>query len=129
MADERSDEEKIADILIRDSRYKREAYRFVQESLEYTRRRYKRKGHVTGRELVKGVRDMAQDKFGLMAKTVLNQWGVEKTADIGDLVFNMVEAQIMIKQDEDIREDFEGIYDFEKAFEDDFKIDFDSKNT
>lgn len=126
MSDERSDEEKISAILLRETRYKREAYRFIQESLEFTRRRHHRKGHVTGRELAVGVKDLARERFGLMAKTVLNQWGVTKTADIGELVFNMVEEQIMIKQDSDFREDFENVYDFDEAFEEDFKIEMEN---
>ena len=127
MADERTDEEKISEILLKDDRYKREAYRFVQEALEFTRRRHRRKGHVTGKELALGVRDLARERFGLMAKTVLNQWGVEKTDDIGDLVFNMVEEQIMIKEDEDAQQHFENIYDFEEAFETDFRIELEGK--
>ena len=123
MSDEPSDEEKLAQILLREDRYKREAYRFVQESLEFTRRKLERKGHITGRELCFGFKDLARERFGLMAKTVLNQWGVTSSLDIGALVFNMVEEKIMVKQDSDQREDFENVFDFNEAFEKDFAID------
>lgn len=123
MAEEQSDEQKLAQILVRDDRYGREAYRFVQEGLEFTVRRRGRKGHVTGRELLEGLRDLARERFGLMARTVLNQWGLKKTADFGEIVFNLVEEQIMSKQDSDTREDFENIYDFEEVFDHDAKID------
>ena len=122
MAQERDDEQKLAQILLRDDRFNREAYRFVQEGLEYTVHRRGHKGHVTGRELLEGLRDLARDRFGLMARTVLNQWGVSKTADFGDIVFNLVEEQIMSKQDSDTRDDFENIYDFEEVFDHDTQI-------
>ena len=122
MGDEREEEQKLAQILVRDDRYKREAYRFMQEGLEFTMQQRGRRGHVSGRELVLGLRDMARDRFGLMARTVLNQWGVKSTADFGELIFNLIEEQIMSKQDSDTRADFENIYDFEEAFERDMKI-------
>lgn len=116
MAD-RDEEQKLAEILLRDDRYSRDAYRFVQEGLEYTVRRRGKRGHVTGRELVEGLRDLARDKFGLMARTVLNQWGLRNTGDFGEIVFNLVEEQIMSKQDSDTREDFQNVFDFEEVFD------------
>ena len=65
MAEEtESDEEKLANLLRRDTRFRREAYRFVQESLEFTRRKLTRRGHVTGRELSEGVRDLSVELVG-----------------------------------------------------------------
>ena len=124
MPEERDEEQKIAGILMRDDRYHREAYRFVQEGLEYTVQRRGHKGHVTGRELLEGLRDYARERFGLMARTVLNQWGVKSTADFGELVFNLVEEQIMSKQDSDTRTDFENVYDFEQVFDHETQIGF-----
>jgi uncharacterized repeat protein (TIGR04138 family) len=117
MAEERDDEQKIAQILLRDDRYHKEAYRFVQEGLEFTVQRRGRRGHVSGKELLEGLRDMARERFGLMARTVLNQWGVKGTADFGELVFNLVDEQVMSKQDSDTREDFANVYDFEEVFD------------
>ena len=105
MSDERDEEQKLSQILVRDDRYRREAYRFVQEGLEFTMQRRGRRGHVSGRELVLGMRDMARERFGLMARTVLNQWGVTSTSDLGELVFNLIEEDIMSKQDSDSRAD------------------------
>jgi uncharacterized repeat protein (TIGR04138 family) len=122
MNDERDEEQKLSQILVRDDRYRREAYRFVQEGLEFTMQRRGRRGHVSGRELVLGMRDFARERFGLMARTVLNQWGVTNTSDFGELVFNLIEEEIMSKQDSDTRADFANIYDFEEAFERDMKI-------
>lgn len=126
MADEtRDDELKISELLIRDDRYSREAYRFVQEGLEFTVQRRGRRGHVSGKELLEGIRDLARDRFGLMARTVLNQWGVHATSDVGEIVFNLVDAQVMSKQDSDTREDFANVYDFEEVFDHGTEIEID----
>ena len=122
MPEERDDEQKLSQILLRDDRYSREAYRFVQEGLEYTVQHRGRRGHVTGQELLRGLRDLARERFGLMARTVLNQWGVRNTGDFGEIVFNLVEEQIMSKQDSDTREDFQNVYDFEETFDRDTQI-------
>jgi uncharacterized repeat protein (TIGR04138 family) len=121
-----TEEEKLQALLSRDTRFQREAYRFVQESLEFTRRKLTRRGHVTGKELAEGVRDLALERFGLLAKTVLNQWGVRCTGNIGDIVYNMIDAKIMVKQDSDNREDFDDVYDFENAFHAEFKLELDA---
>jgi uncharacterized repeat protein (TIGR04138 family) len=127
MAEEtESDEEKLANLLRKDPRFRREAYQFVQESLEFTRRKLTRRGHVTGRELSEGVRDLALERFGLLAKTVLNQWGICSTGNVGDIVYNMIDAKIMVKQDSDNREDFDNVYDFSVAFQAEFKMELES---
>ena len=123
--DARDDETKISELLVRDDRYSREAYRFVQEGLEFTVQRRGRRGHVSGKELLEGIRDLARDRFGLMARTVLNQWGVTQTADIGEIVFNLVDAQVMSKQDSDTRDDFANVYDFEEVFDHGTEIEID----
>ena len=123
MADERTDDEKIGAILEREDRYRRDAYRFVQEALEFTRRQLGRRGHVTVRELSEGVRDLARERYGLMARTVLSHWGVNSTHDVGELVFNMIQEKVMVKDDSDRLEDFDNVYDFETAFQKDFQID------
>src|SRR5262245_12413587 len=117
MPEEREEEQRLAEILLRDDRYRRDAYRFVQEGLEYTLQRRGKRGHVTGRELLLGLRDQARERLGLMARTVLSQWGVKGTSDFGEIVFNLVEEQIMSKQDSDTRADFANVYDFEEAFD------------
>jgi uncharacterized repeat protein (TIGR04138 family) len=123
MTDERTEEEKLAAILKREPRFQREAYRFVQEALDFARRKLGRKGHLSGRELAEGFRDLARERFGLLAKTVLEQWGVRSTADIGSLVYNLIEEQIMVREEgKDRREDFDNVYDFERAFNDNFAI-------
>ncbi len=107
-----------------DARYDRLAYAFVRDGLGHTVAELKRKSadrarksmHVTGPELLQGLRAHALDQFGPLAKTVLNAWGVHRCADFGEIVFNLIEHEYFRKTDTDKREDFAEIYDFDTAF-------------
>ncbi|MCL7983254.1 MAG: hypothetical protein M8862_12075, partial [marine benthic group bacterium] len=68
-------------------------------------------------ELAESARQVAIDRFGPLARTVLEHWGIHSTADIGEIVFLLVDHGVLTKQDSDSREDFEGLYSFEQAFE------------
>ncbi|HTQ30800.1 MAG TPA: Minf_1886 family protein, partial [Opitutaceae bacterium] len=58
----------------------------------------------------------ALDQFGPLAKTVLNEWGITRCADFGDIVFNLIEYNVFSKNENDRREDFADVYNFEDAF-------------
>jgi uncharacterized repeat protein (TIGR04138 family) len=103
-------------IVKKDTRYRLEAYIFVLKSLDYTRKILQKERHVTGKELLEGIRKMAIHHYGLMAKAVLAHWGVQETLDFGNIVFNMVNAKILTKTAEDNIRDFMGVYDFNEAF-------------
>jgi len=122
MAKGKSADELLESILQRDRRYDREAYRFVSESLVYAVRKSGRVGHVSGRELCEGVRDHALDQFGRLARTVLEGWGIRRSEDIGEIVFNMVDVGLLRKTEEDRREDFHDVFDFQKVFDKGFKM-------
>jgi uncharacterized repeat protein (TIGR04138 family) len=106
--------EQLAD---RHGRFRPEAYFFLLRALEYTRRRLQRPGHVSGRELAEGARDLALEEFGPMALEVVNHWGLSGTIDLGQIVYDLIEADLLRKTDEDSLEDFAGVYDFHEAFE------------
>lgn len=112
--------EAVNQILEKDKRYDRDAYFFVREALDYTMKMLKKNSqanrHVTGQELLEGLRRYALDQFGPMAKTVFEYWGIHQCADFGELVFSMVEKGILGKTEEDSREDFKVGYDFDEAF-------------
>jgi uncharacterized repeat protein (TIGR04138 family) len=72
--------------------------------------------HVTGQELLAGIRAYALEEFGPMAVTVLGEWGVTRCEDFGEVVFNMIDAGMLSKTDTDSREDFQNGYTFEEAF-------------
>lgn len=103
-------------ILAADPRYPAEAYGFVRAGLDFTVRRLERPRHVSGEELLDGLREFALGEFGPMTKTVLNGWGITRTEDFGEIVFNLVDAGLLGQTDEDDRADFANGYDFDEAF-------------
>jgi uncharacterized repeat protein (TIGR04138 family) len=114
-------EEALEIIHAKDPRYDKDAYLFIREALDFTQKSIGRdtRGrvrHVTGQELVQGIRDYALQQFGPMALTVFQHWAVHNCQDFGEIVFNMVDFGLLAKTDKDSRIDFEGGYDFEEAF-------------
>ena len=114
-------QEAIEAVSLKDQRYHQEAYLFLRDSLEGTikRRKKARKesgGHVAAPELLEGFRLHALNEFGPMAMTVLEYWGVKSGEDVGYMVFNLVNAGVFGKTDEDTIESFRGGYDFHSAF-------------
>lgn len=108
---------KVEEIVNSDPRYKADAYEFMMQALWFTQNQLKRKGHVTGQELSEGIKEFVLEQYGPMSKTVLEHWGIRKTEDFGEVVFNMIESGIMGKSDGDSREDFKSVYDFDEAFD------------
>ena len=106
----------VDNICHKDNRYHPEAYEFVMEALSHTQRKFKKAKHVTGPELLTGIKGLLLKKFGPMALTVLKYWGIKKTDDFGNIVFNLVEHKILAKDTEDHYESFKNAYDFEEVF-------------
>jgi uncharacterized repeat protein (TIGR04138 family) len=104
-------------IIEKDPRYKPDAYEFVMQALWFTQKRLKKEGHVTGRDLLEGIRELGLEEYGAMAKVVFEHWGVNKTEDFGNIVFNMVENKLLSKTEEDSIDDFKDVYDFDKALD------------
>jgi uncharacterized repeat protein (TIGR04138 family) len=109
-------ENPLEQIIAKDPRYKAEAYVFVHDALGCTWQRLEQRRHVTGRELLDGIKDLALERYGRMAKAVFNSWGVKTTDDFGAIVFNLVDAGLLAKTEEDHVEDFHAVYDFDDAF-------------
>lgn len=114
-------DEVLQRITHQDPRYHREAYLLVREALDHTQKRLSASGkaearHVTGQELLGGIRDYALAQYGPMAKTLLNEWGIGSCQDFGEIVFNMVEQGLLSKTETDSRDDFKHGFDFEEAF-------------
>lgn len=105
----------LDDIIARDPRFKPEAYAFIHDAISHTWSRLSERRHVTGQELCEGCRELALSMYGPMAKAVLNSWGVRSTDDFGSLVYNMIDAGLMSKTDEDSIQDFHAVYDFDDA--------------
>jgi uncharacterized repeat protein (TIGR04138 family) len=114
---ERKDDKTLEQIALEHKRYNVEAYRFLFETLDHMLGKRKERRHVSGAELSLGVRDFAIERFGFLAHTVFDQWGVHKTDDLGEMVYHLIDAGLMSKTDEDKQSDFNGIYDFHEAFD------------
>lgn len=114
---------------VRLTRYPLEAFLFIQRGLDWTVRQIHGEAdhdtvvhdlddpassarHVTGQELCLGLRDYARDRYGRLAGTVLRNWGIRSCEDFGHIVFAMVEAELMHKNDEDSLHDFVDVFDF-----------------
>jgi uncharacterized repeat protein (TIGR04138 family) len=109
-------ENPLAEVIARDPRYKPEAYVFVHDALGHTWSRLDQRRHITGKELLDGIRDLGLKRYGPMARAVLNSWGIRTTDDFGVIVFNLVDAGVLSKTEEDHIEDFHAVYDFDEAF-------------
>ena len=113
--------EALDSIVASDPRYQREAYVFLRDALDFTTKQQKKiKGttvrHVSGPELLEGVRHYALKEFGPLVITVFESWGIRACEDIGHMVFNLIDAGVFGKTEEDSMEDFKSVYDFREAF-------------
>jgi len=113
-------EQSVVSIMKRDKRFDPHAYFFLKDALDFTLKRIADENdgqprHVSGPELLTGYRDFALDQFGPMASTLMDEWGVEKCQDVGDMVFHLIEEQVFGKQESDQREDFSEVFDFKES--------------
>ncbi len=107
-------------ILVRERRFGEQAYIFVLSALEHCQTRLTARRHISGAELAGACRELALERYGVMARMVLEHWGIATTADIGDVVFTLVDLGFLLSQPGDSRSDFIGVYDFERAFGPDY---------
>ena len=124
---------KLQSVVSKDRRYSMQSYQFIFEALDYTASSLGKKynssmeeeRHVTGQELSEGVKQYAMKKFGYMTRIVLEQWGVTKSDDFGEIVFNLVDSGLMGKTETDSLDDFKGLYDFYIEFDEKFRFEGD----
>jgi uncharacterized repeat protein (TIGR04138 family) len=118
---EASFEETLEQILASHPQYPRDAYLFVREALDHTQKNITKSGrgklrHITGQELLAGIREYALQQFGPMTITVFEEWNIRACSDFGELVFNMVDSGMLAKTEQDSRADFATGYNFDDAF-------------
>jgi uncharacterized repeat protein (TIGR04138 family) len=123
----------LMEVARRDPRYTYEAYEFIFEALEHaqkmlgkvaepTRADAPSDNHVTGRELLAGVIELARREFGRMARVVFHLWGIDRTDDVGAIVFNLIDANLLSKTDRDQRGDFHEVYDLDEVLLNNYEI-------
>lgn len=117
----------VVNLVIKDdTRFSKGAYYFVRKALDYTVKelsedKERSSHHVSGQELLEGIRKYALDQYGPLTLTVFKDWNIKRCADFGDIVFNLVDYGVLGKTETDNREDFSGGYDFKDAFLQPFK--------
>jgi uncharacterized repeat protein (TIGR04138 family) len=104
-------------IRLREARYDERAYLFVLAALEFCQQRLPERRHLTGKELAIGCRDLALARYGVLARTVLEHWGLRDSSDIGEIVFTLVEMEMLMSQPNDTKDEFIGAFDFHDAFD------------
>ncbi len=115
-------EDKIQAVRRRDRRFSRHAYYFVLDALDFTMTQLGREAlsgedrHVGGRELLIGIKEYASDQFGPMAALVFERWGVRRSGDFGEIVFNLIDAELLSRRPSDSRLDFADGIDFRETF-------------
>jgi uncharacterized repeat protein (TIGR04138 family) len=97
--------------------YDDRAYLFVLASIEYLQGKLPERRHVTGPEVTHACRELALQQYGLLARSVLDHWGIRGTEDFGRIVYSLVEVGVLVTQPGDKVEDFHGVYGFEQAFD------------
>lgn len=131
----------LQQLVVKDPRYHVDAYIFIREALAFAAdsmelvsaademevpeeeiEQNRRERHLSGQELCEAIRLYALKQYGYMAKVVLNRWGVNQTADFGEIVYNMIDVGIMKKSSRDKKSHFNDVFEFDKAFEQGFKI-------
>jgi len=93
----------------RDVRFAPEAYGFILSSLDFERTRSAIEGHMKANVVVKAVCDLAVLKFGPLAESVLRSWGVTETRNVGEIVYNLIDMEILTKTDDDSFDEFFGV--------------------
>lgn len=104
----------------RSERYDERAYLFVLAGIEYLQSRLPERRHVTGAEVTHACKDFALEQYGLMAREVLDHWGIRETVDFGRIVYALVDIGLLVTQPGDRLEDFHDIYSFERAFDESY---------
>ncbi|HJP33865.1 MAG TPA: Minf_1886 family protein [Candidatus Latescibacteria bacterium] len=107
----------------RDGRYPRAAYLFVYDALQHTVEKLgkvsmpREQRHVSGRDLLYGISEYALDQFGPLTRTVFDHWGIRETRDFGEIVFNLVNDNLMSTTDDDRIEDFVDVFNFDEELD------------
>ena len=119
-------ERNLRSILQKDRRYSLDAYLFVFEALEHRISKIGKKRHVTGCELLEGIREVLLERYGFLSLALLERWGITKTSDFGEIVFNLVNEGLLKKTETDNMSDFENVFSLREELHD--KFDFGVKD-
>lgn len=103
-----------------DGRYAADAYAFVMDGLDHTVRALDERRHVSASELLTGLCRFARERFGMMSYDVLRAWGIRSGSDVGEIVFQLIDAGLLSRRDDDTREDFDTPLDLKQVLEESY---------
>ena len=113
MSQETAFRDAVDELRSKGSRFAREAYVFVVAALGETVRALPADRladpvhrHLSGQELTAGIIRIAREEFGPLAPLVFREWGVQRTEDLGAIVFELVDAGQLSARPEDTAADF-----------------------
>ena len=111
----------VSQIFLKDSRYHSDAYEFVMEALAFAQKKFRKEKHINGRQFLEGIKGLLINKFGPMTLPVLDYWGIKKTEDFGNIVYNLEKYKVIAKDQDDHYETFKDVYDFQKVFDEGYR--------
>lgn len=111
----------VSQIHKEDPRYHPDAYEFVMEALGFAQRKFKQSKHVNGRQFLEGIKGLLLKRFGPLTIPVLDYWGIKKTDDFGNIVFNLEQHKVIARDEEDQYEAFKDVYDFHQVFNEGYR--------
>lgn len=103
--------EKINSIIAEDARYKADAYSFVLDALANASLEQTMPRHLSAAELLKSMRGFARKSFGEFDAEIFSEWGIKNASDFGNIVYNLIDAELLFANENDRRSDFD--IDFE----------------
>ncbi len=111
----------VKKIIAKDRRFKEDSYYFVNEAVLFSSEYFSKPDfgqsrHLSGPELLEGIREFTLSEFGSMSQAVLKFWGIKTTLDFGHIVFNLIDAGVLAASPSDKLGDFENVYKFNIAF-------------
>lgn len=107
---------KLEEITRRDPRFSLRSYFFILAAVDYCLSRLRERRHLSGQELCEGIRDFAIMTFGPMTSFVFECWGIRACRDFGEIVYNLIDMNILTRSSRDRIEDFDDVYEFSDAF-------------
>lgn len=110
-------EEAVSRSIDRDPRFHPAAYDFVRDALHVAVKKFRdgdEMKHVSGQELLEGVRDYALKEYGPMALTILQLWGIHRGLDVGHIVYNLIDVGYFGRSEGDTLEDFDNGFSFDR---------------
>lgn len=124
----------IIELTRRDRRYAYEAYEFMFDALSHAQKKQGRgsaravaegpssEDHITCVDLLSGACELARSEFGWLARSVFHQWGILASEDVGEIIFNLIDARLLSRTENDHREDFRGCLDLDRALTENYTI-------